>query len=555
MFATKQNLDRNPGALGRRNKPITLVITILITFLGLSLPSSSNALVTVPDLFWITNNTVKTASNGGYGTGTVVASSPATWRFIATDVSYLYFFDGANFPTQELVRTKLDGTQRTVLTSVNNPSGITITGDNILYSLWGGGVYVISKSSPGTPIQIDSNTRTSIQSITSSGNDIFYLIAGRIYHGVLNGTTPITFTQNSPVTNVSSALYSDNSGILYATGPNNSGQIYSISAASWNEPLVNWRALDVSSITANPWGLAVQGSVIYFTNGLGGVGKITNSGGGLATVHTSGSSSYGIVTVPAEFTVTYQANGGTGTLMGPETSRLPINLAPLTYSKTGYQFGGWLSGTGEIFNNESTYDLGINATLTAQWVGDPHVVHYNSQSGSAVADGTFPTGGTLTLASAPTRTGYTFNGWFAAAAGGAALSSPYTPGVTTDITLYAQWTADSHVVTYNSDGGSSVATGSFTSGGSMSLPSTPSKSGYTFSGWFTSPSGGTALSSPYSPPGTSDITLYAQWRADPQGSGLPNTGSHTGSFLDFASVSIASGAALIAFGMRRRRKR
>jgi uncharacterized repeat protein (TIGR02543 family) len=47
-------------------------------------------------------------------------------------------------------------------------------------------------------------------------------------------------------------------------------------------------------------------------------------------------------------------------------------------------------------------------------------------------------GTTITLPSAPSRAGYVFNGWFAAASGGSALTSPYT--LTGSVTLYAQWT-------------------------------------------------------------------------------------------------------------------
>ena len=49
-----------------------------------------------------------------------------------------------------------------------------------------------------------------------------------------------------------------------------------------------------------------------------------------------------------------------------------------------------------------------------------------------------PSGSTITLPAAPTFAGHTFNGWFAAASGGTALTSPYT--LTTSTTLYAQWT-------------------------------------------------------------------------------------------------------------------
>jgi len=72
---------------------------------------------------------------------------------------------------------------------------------------------------------------------------------------------------------------------------------------------------------------------------------------------------------------------------------------------------------------------------------------YNSNSGSAITAGSFISAGKLLdstgveLAAAPTstRTGYTFVGW-STTNGGAAITFPYTPVVTTDLTLWAKWT-------------------------------------------------------------------------------------------------------------------
>jgi uncharacterized repeat protein (TIGR02543 family) len=157
-----------------------------------------------------------------------------------------------------------------------------------------------------------------------------------------------------------------------------------------------------------------------------------------------------------------------------------------------------------------------------------------------------------------TRAGYTFRYWTLFPDGsGTTYSNQASYPFSANQTLYAQWTADSHVVTYNTDGGSSVAAGSFNTDGSMNLPSAPTKSGYVFNGWFTSPTGGTALSSPYSPSGTSNITLYAQWSVDPSGGGsssLSNTGSHVSDIAGMAEVLIFSGLLLASIAYLRRRK-
>ena len=67
-------------------------------------------------------------------------------------------------------------------------------------------------------------------------------------------------------------------------------------------------------------------------------------------------------------------------------------------------------------------------------------ITFNSEGGSTVSPMSGNDGSTITLPGAPTRAGYTFDGWFAASSGGTALTSPYT--LAGDATLHAQWTAN-----------------------------------------------------------------------------------------------------------------
>ncbi len=84
----------------------------------------------------------------------------------------------------------------------------------------------------------------------------------------------------------------------------------------------------------------------------------------------------------------------------------------------------------------------------------------------------------------------------------------------------------SYTVTYDANGGSvSPSSASYATGdAALSLP-TPSRSGFTFDGWFTQASGGTRVGSAggsYTP--NSNATLFAQWAA-----AQPRPGSGTGS--------------------------
>jgi uncharacterized repeat protein (TIGR02543 family) len=83
---------------------------------------------------------------------------------------------------------------------------------------------------------------------------------------------------------------------------------------------------------------------------------------------------------------------------------------------------------------------------------------------------------------------------------GGSSGSGAAPASSTSVTL-----------TFNSEGGSSEPSQTVTSGTSVTLP-TPTLTGDTFLGWFTSATGGTLVTSPYVV--TAATTLYAQWEAN-----------------------------------------
>jgi uncharacterized repeat protein (TIGR02543 family) len=158
-------------------------------------------------------------------------------------------------------------------------------------------------------------------------------------------------------------------------------------------------------------------------------------------------------------------------------------------------------------------------TMYAQWTVNSLAVTYDSQLGSSISNGTTVTGGSIESSpGTPTRAGYTFDGWFTAQSDGTAVSFPYAHGRTSDFTLYAQWTANPLVVTYDSRGGSAISNGATVSGGSIaSSPGTPTRTGFDFKGWYVTSTGGSAISFPYSHGRTSNFTLYAQWISNQSG--------------------------------------
>jgi uncharacterized repeat protein (TIGR02543 family) len=67
-----------------------------------------------------------------------------------------------------------------------------------------------------------------------------------------------------------------------------------------------------------------------------------------------------------------------------------------------------------------------------------YTLTYNTNGGSAIADGVVLHGLSISTPPAPTRSGYTFVGW-SASNGGDALTFPYVPDTASTTTLYAKW--------------------------------------------------------------------------------------------------------------------
>jgi uncharacterized repeat protein (TIGR02543 family) len=236
-------------------------------------------------------------------------------------------------------------------------------------------------------------------------------------------------------------------------------------------------------------------------------------------------------------TVTYDSQGGSSITIGSTSTGSSIAASPGTPTRTGYVFAGWFAAStgGTVISFPHAHGQTSSFTLYAQWSANSLTVTTDEQGGTAIGNASTTTGASMSSPGTPTLEGYTFTGWFDAASGGAAISFPYAHGQTSSFTLYAQWSANSLVITYDSQGGSAITAGSTTTGGSISAsPGTPTRTGYTFTGWFAAASGGAAISFPYTHGQTASYTLYALWAAnsltvtyDSQGGSAITAGSTT----------------------------
>jgi uncharacterized repeat protein (TIGR02543 family) len=159
----------------------------------------------------------------------------------------------------------------------------------------------------------------------------------------------------------------------------------------------------------------------------------------------------GIGTSTPSHTVTFDANGGTGS-MPPVTipEGATYSLATNTFSLTGNSFSGWntaANGSGTPYADGAQITMGtVDITLYAQWTVESYSLTFDANGGTGtMSSTTLEYDATTDLpANTFTRTDYFFTGWNTAANNsGTAYSDEavFTMGGT-DITLYAQWGYD-----------------------------------------------------------------------------------------------------------------
>ncbi|MDR0519396.1 MAG: InlB B-repeat-containing protein [Clostridiales Family XIII bacterium] len=115
----------------------------------------------------------------------------------------------------------------------------------------------------------------------------------------------------------------------------------------------------------------------------------------------------------------------------------------------------------------------------------------------------------------PTRTGYAFAGWYTAKNGGAKITSSTTVSNSSAHTLYAHWNAKKFTVKFNVNKGEKLPRGLAAKkvqyGSKLGKLPAPKRTGYRFTGWYTSKSGGKKATSQTKMTKAGTLTLYAQW--------------------------------------------
>lgn len=206
------------------------------------------------------------------------------------------------------------------------------------------------------------------------------------------------------------------------------------------------------------------------------------------------------------FTVTFkdgETELGTKTVDAGATAAL--DTAP---TKEGYTFDGWDAAVDMVVS-----DLTVNAKWKQGSSENPKTTYtVTFKDGDTVLkEETVEEGAAATAPTAPTKEGYTFDGWDKA-----------FDNVTSDLTVNAKWKQNQkppvtqekkYTVTFDVNGGKALTTKTKTVTAGQTYGTLPdaTRAGHAFNGWYTAKTGGQQITASSKVAITADTTLYARW--------------------------------------------
>ena len=178
-------------------------------------------------------------------------------------------------------------------------------------------------------------------------------------------------------------------------------------------------------------------------------------------------------------TYTVTLNAGDGTINSGNVTSYTYGVGatlPTDVTHTGYTFKGWYDN--EALAGSPVTAIGDTETgnkeYWAKWEINQYTVTVKPENGEADITITQDYGTPITAPADPTREGYTFTGWD--------RDIPATMPAE-NVTVTAKWVVNQYTITFDTAGGSAVASITQDYGTAITAPANPTREGYTFFGW------------------------------------------------------------------------
>jgi uncharacterized repeat protein (TIGR02543 family) len=453
--------------------------------------SSSGAISVIGGPLAVTNYTVS-------GTDADADSDTGSWTYTLTVTPDVITQAS---PTSGSVSTTGSAAFSTTLTAASgfvdpvtfttSTSGFAITGGDVLESTG-------ALSASGSPYTISGSDS---DAYGDSGSWTYSLAVNAAGTGT---TSSGTLIQTSP----KSGTVVDTASQTFTAGP--------ITVSGSAGPVTFVTTQSNSALTVSAVGL------ISSTKQLA-IGTYVVSGTDADIAGDTGTWTYSLSVTGVVSTVTFDANGGAGS-MPAQSDSAPTALALKTFTRANYTFVDWntvAGGSGVAYANGAVFPFSSSTTLYAQWKlgkSPRRTINLSPNGGKGAMRPEVDNTPTAISPNRFTRAGYTFAGWSSSSKGsGDHFGAGATYNFKKSVTLFARWrkvpTAPLREVTFFANGGAGQMA---VERGNKTATLTPNhfvRKGYTFLDWHTTANGpGAAYANGGAYSFAASTNLYAQWK-------------------------------------------
>ena len=333
-----------------------------------------------------------------------------------------------------------------VYTNGQSVLNLESSGMTILYAVWAANRYTITYNGNGSGSGSTPNS-THVYDVYKNLSSNGYTKTGHSFLGwsASSSATSPTYYNSQSVVNISLVP----SGLV---------TFYAVWSANYYTIVFNANGGTGGTSASMQFGSALSAPAVTKTGY-----TFTGWTPGVSATVPAANTTYTAQWAAKSYTITFDANGGTGGTGGPMPFGTPLNTPAVT--KPGYTLVGWTPAIPATVPAADT-------TYTAQWTAAYINITFDANGGTGTTNNSMLYGAALTPP-AVTKGGYTFLGW-----------SPEVPAtVPSSNTIYtAQWALSSNNLTLLANGGIGGASYMLAFGTPI-IPPALSREGYIFTGW------------------------------------------------------------------------
>ncbi len=393
----------------------------------------------------------------------------------------------------------VNGTGTAITDASGNSEGVKVieTGTHALYAFWRANEYTVTLSA-GTGVIIKKNgTPMSGATITANLNNNYYDLdkvtaekTGYTFDGWFtgaNGTGTRLTNSDGTLVNASEPLAVAGDHSVYAhwiASKNNvtfdSGVSTQAIEQTFDSAYIFPDVPEKQGYTFVYWYDQSKGESVKFTATKVGTEAFVT--GGLTLVAKWSANTYNVNLANVD-----NKNGSSkANVIFGESYDLPQPTV------VGYTFAGWYATVSGAEKRLDVAGVTVGAevigglTVTAKWTANDITVTFDENGGSTVADKTVKVDAPFGALTAPTKTGFEFDGWYL---NNVKIESTSTMAATdaTSITLVAKWNAKTYTVGLDAKSGSvnpTSLTFTYAADKTFGTIATPNRAYYDFAGWY-----------------------------------------------------------------------